>query len=80
MSHKSNPFSLLPHHVYLRNVVTVQAREDVEVHLHALQTMTEQVELCEWGHYLGKLHHCSEIMSGLWDAPDYPTCPHTLLQ
>jgi hypothetical protein len=41
--------------------VTVLAREDAEVHLHALQTMTEQFHLCEWGHcHLGKLHHCSE--------------------
>jgi hypothetical protein len=35
--------------------------EDVEVHLHALQTMTEQLQLCGWGHCrLGKLHRCSE--------------------
>jgi hypothetical protein len=24
------------------------AKEDVEVHLHALQTMTQQFQLCEW--------------------------------
>jgi hypothetical protein len=37
--------------------------EDAEVHLHALQTMAEQFQLCECGHsHLGKLHHCSEIM------------------
>jgi hypothetical protein len=30
--------------------VIVLAREDVEVHLHALQTITEQFQLCEWGH------------------------------
>jgi hypothetical protein len=24
-------------------------QEDVEVHLHALQTMNEQFQLCEWG-------------------------------
>jgi hypothetical protein len=30
-------------------VVIVLAREDVEVHLHALQTMTEQFQLIEWG-------------------------------
>jgi hypothetical protein len=29
--------------------VIVLAREDVEVHLHALQTMTEQFKPCEWG-------------------------------
>jgi hypothetical protein len=47
------------------------AREDGEVHIHALQTMTEQFQLCKWEHcHLGKLHHCSEIMSGSWDAPD----------
>jgi hypothetical protein len=49
--------------------------EDVEVHLHVLRTSIEEFQLCEWGHYrLGKLHHCSEITSGSWDAPDYPTC------
>jgi hypothetical protein len=26
---------------------------------------------------LGKLHSCSEITSGSWDAPDYPTCSRT---
>jgi hypothetical protein len=25
------------------------ASKDVEVHLHALQTMAEQFQLCEWG-------------------------------
>jgi hypothetical protein len=41
--------------------VIVLAREDVEVHLHALQTMTEQFQLCERGRYhLGKRHRCSE--------------------
>jgi hypothetical protein len=29
--------------------VIVLAMEDVEVHLHTLQTMTEQFQLCEWG-------------------------------
>jgi hypothetical protein len=56
-------------------------KKDVEVHLHAVQTMSEQLQLCEWVHCcLGKRHYCSEIMSGSWDAPDYPTCPHTPLQ
>jgi hypothetical protein len=27
------------------------AREDVEVYLHALQTMTKQVQLCAWEIY-----------------------------
>jgi hypothetical protein len=59
-------------------MVIMLAKEDVEFHFHALETMTEQFQLCEWGHcHLGKLH-CLEIMSGSWDAPDYPTCPHTL--
>jgi hypothetical protein len=59
----------------------VLAREDVEVNLCALQTMTEQFQLLEWGHYrLGKLHHCSAITSGSWDAPDHPTSPCTPLQ
>jgi hypothetical protein len=60
-------------------ILTVLAGEDAEVHLHALQTMTEQFQLCEWGHCRGKLHRCSEITSGSWAAPDYPTCPHTPL-
>jgi hypothetical protein len=43
--------------------------------------MAEQLQLCEWGHcHLGKLHHCSEITSGSWDVPYYPTYPHTPLQ
>jgi hypothetical protein len=55
-------------------VVIVLAREDAEVHLHALQMMTEQFQLCEWGHCrLAKLHRCLEIMFGSWDSPDYPT-------
>jgi hypothetical protein len=59
----------------------VLARENAEVHLHALQTMTKQFQLCEWGHCrLGKLYRCLEITPGSWDAPDYPTCPHTRLQ
>jgi hypothetical protein len=52
------------------------AREDVEVPFQALQTMTEQFQLCEWGHIqLGKLHHYTEIMSGSWNPTDYPTYP-----
>jgi hypothetical protein len=63
------------------NLVTVLAREDAEVRLHALQTMTEQFRLCEWEDCrLGKLHHCSEITSGSWYALDYPTCQRTPLQ
>jgi hypothetical protein len=44
--------------------VIVLARDGVEVHLHALQTMTEQFQL------LGKLHRYFEITSGSWDSPD----------
>jgi hypothetical protein len=29
----------------------VLAKEDVKVHLHALQTLTEQFQLCEWGQW-----------------------------
>jgi hypothetical protein len=32
------------------NMTTVLAREYVEVRLHALQTTTEQFQLCEWGY------------------------------
>jgi hypothetical protein len=61
--------------------VIVLAKEDVEVHLHALQTMTKQFQLCELGLYhLEKLHLCLEITSGLWDASDYPKCPRAPLQ
>jgi hypothetical protein len=43
--------------------VIVLAIEDAEVHLHALQTKTEQFQLHEWGHcYLGKLHCGLKIM------------------
>jgi hypothetical protein len=43
--------------------------------------MSEQFQLCECGHCrLGKLHRCSEITSGSWDARDYTTCPCTPLQ
>jgi hypothetical protein len=57
------------------NVVIMLAKEDAEVHLHSLQTTTEQFQDCR----LGKVHRGSEITSGLWDAPDYPTCPRTSL-
>jgi hypothetical protein len=61
--------------------VIVLVREDVEVHVHAIQTMTEQFQLREWGHCpFEKLHRCSEITSGSWDATDYPTCPRASLQ
>jgi hypothetical protein len=54
-------------------LVIVVHREDAEVHLHALQTMIQQFQLCEWGHCrLVKQHRCSEVTSGSWDAPDYP--------
>jgi hypothetical protein len=44
--------------------------------------MTEHFQLCEWGRCrrLGKLHHCSEITTESWDAPDYPTCSRIPLQ
>jgi hypothetical protein len=49
--------------------MTVLTAEDVEVHLNALQTMTEQFQLCEWRHCsLGKLHCCSEITSESLDG------------
>jgi hypothetical protein len=51
-------------------LVTVLARN-----AYALQTMTEQFQLCELGHCrLWKLHR-SEIKHASWDALDYPTCP-----
>jgi hypothetical protein len=47
------------------------AVEAVEVHVHALKTMTEQFQLCERGHlHLGKLHRCLDITFGTWDLPD----------
>jgi hypothetical protein len=33
----------------ISNLVILLAREDAEVHLHALTTMTEQFQPCEWG-------------------------------
>jgi hypothetical protein len=61
-------------------VVTGLAREDVAVYLHALQTLTEQFQLCEWEHCcLGKLE-CLKITSESWDAPNYPTCLDIPLQ
>jgi hypothetical protein len=61
--------------------VTVLAWENVEVHLHALQTMIKQFQLCELGLcHFGKLDRYLEITSGPQAAPDYPTCPHTPLQ
>jgi hypothetical protein len=47
--------------------VIVLAKKDVEVQLHALQTMTEQFQLCERGHcHLGKLPHSSEKLLDRW--------------
>jgi hypothetical protein len=43
-------------------MVIVLAREDAEVHLRALLTMTEQFQVCEWG-------HCR-----LGTEPDIPDC------
>jgi hypothetical protein len=37
--------------------------------------MTEEFQLCEWGHCLGKLHRCSE-MSGSWRVVIGPTEYH----
>jgi hypothetical protein len=54
----------------------VLTREDAEVHLHSLQYMTEQIQLCGCGHCrLGKLDRCSELTSGSLDTPDDPTSP-----
>jgi hypothetical protein len=52
------------------------AKEEVEVHLHPLQTITEQFQLYEWGHcHLGKLHRCSE--ERLDHGMHLITYPHT---
>jgi hypothetical protein len=34
---------------YCLNLVIVLAREDDKAHLHAVHTMTEELQLCEWG-------------------------------
>jgi hypothetical protein len=40
------------------------AKEDVEVHIHVVQTITEQFHLCEWRHCrLRKLFRLSEMTS-----------------
>jgi hypothetical protein len=62
------------------NLVIVLVREGAEVHLHALKTMTEQFQLCEWEYCCLEKVHRLDITSGSQDAPDYPTCPHTPLQ
>jgi hypothetical protein len=52
--------------------MTVLAREDIVVQIHALQIMIEQFQLCESGHC--RLENCIVLkrMSGSWDAPDLP--------
>jgi hypothetical protein len=63
------------------NLVIQMFMDYVEVHFHALQIMIEQFRLYDRGQCrLGKLHCCSEITSGSWDASDYPTCPRKLMQ
>jgi hypothetical protein len=60
------------------NLVIVLPREDAGVYIHTLQTTTEPFKLSERGNCrTGKLHRSSEITSGSWDTPDYPTCPRT---
>jgi hypothetical protein len=58
------------------------AMKDIEVHLRAHQTMTEQFQWCEWGHcHLGKEHYCFKVMSESLVAPDYSACcPRTPLK
>jgi hypothetical protein len=56
------------------NCSVVLAKDDTEVHFHALQSMTEQFQLHEWEHCcVGTLQHCSEITFGSWDVPNYLT-------
>jgi hypothetical protein len=58
------------------NLVFLLVGEDI----NAIQTMSEQFQLCEWEYCrLGKLHRYSEITSESWDAPDYSICLHTPL-
>jgi hypothetical protein len=48
------------------NLLTVLACEDVKADLHALWTMTEQFQLCEWGYcHLWKMHNIW-IMGCTW--------------
>jgi hypothetical protein len=59
--------------------VTVLAKEEIEAHHHALQTMTEQFQLYELEHFrFGELHLRSE-MFGLWYARDYTQLIHVIL-
>jgi hypothetical protein len=48
-----------------------------EVQLHARQTMTEQIQLCEWEIFILENYI---VVRKSWDAPVYPTCPCTPLQ
>jgi hypothetical protein len=56
--------------------VIVLDREDV-VYLYALQTMTEQFQLCEWGTVA--LENCIIVRKSS-EAPDLPTWPRNPLQ
>jgi hypothetical protein len=59
----------------------VLAREDAEVQLHALQTITIRFQLCQWEYCrLGKLHQCLKITSGSCNEPNYPICPSSPFQ
>jgi hypothetical protein len=48
------------------NVVIVLSREDVEVHFHALESIAEQFNLCEWGHYHLKKKTVSLFGNTVW--------------
>jgi hypothetical protein len=56
------------------------SREDAEVRLHALQTMTEQLSCVNGDIAIVENYHCLETACGSWDAPDYPTCLRNPLQ
>jgi hypothetical protein len=63
------------------HLVIVLVRRCVEVHIVALQTMTQQLHPCKWlPCLLGKLHLCSEITPELWGTPGHLTCPRTPFQ
>jgi hypothetical protein len=53
-------------------------QEDAEV--HSLQAMTEQFQPCEWRHSRLRNNRCSEMISGIWAAPAYPSFMCTPLQ
>jgi hypothetical protein len=48
------------------NEATVLAREDVDVHFHAVQAATDQFQLCEGGQALSSWRSASLLGNNVW--------------